>query len=70
MTATYAQLLDETGRASGFGDLYAKGLPRTVYEVLRWTAQQHGDRAAWTFIDEGVSKTWRQVLDLVDRAAG
>lgn len=70
MTATYEQLIGEARHAREFGELYAKGLPSTVYDVLRWTARHHGDRIAWTFIDEGVSRTWRQVLDLVDRAAG
>ncbi|MVW70506.1 class I adenylate-forming enzyme family protein [Bordetella sp. 15P40C-2] len=69
MTVTYERLIEQARRTSDFASLYELGMPRTVYEVLRWTARQNGDRAAWAFIDEGISKTWNEVLQAVDKTA-
>ncbi|WP_165720279.1 class I adenylate-forming enzyme family protein [Bordetella trematum] len=69
MTASYEHLIREAGRASRFDDLYRQGLPSTVYGVLRRAAERYGDRPAWSFIDEGSGKTWREVLEAVDCAA-
>ncbi|MCV3241755.1 class I adenylate-forming enzyme family protein [Mesorhizobium sp. ZC-5] len=49
--------------------LYTRRLPESVYEVLSDTARNYGDRPAWYFIDDGFGRNWREVLDLVDRAA-
>lgn len=69
MNLNYAQLMAEAHRAPDLNPLYELGLPRTVYALLRWTAENHGDRLAWTFIDEGIRRTWSEVLARVDRVA-
>src|SRR4051812_37332073 len=44
-------------------------LPDSLYDLLVQTAQQHGDSPAWHFIDNGVQRTWAQVLERVETAA-
>jgi acyl-CoA synthetase (AMP-forming)/AMP-acid ligase II len=69
MNPTYGQLVTEANTASSIETLYTAGLPCTVYELLRWTAARHADDPAWTFIDEGIQRTWADVLTGVDRVA-
>lgn len=49
--------------------LYKTRLPESVYEVLRTTVRKNSDKPAWYFIDDGIGRTWKEVLGLVDRAA-
>jgi len=44
-------------------------LPNSVYDLLVETAREHRDNPAWHFIDADITRTWRDVLDSVDRAA-
>lgn len=44
-------------------------LPDSLYDLLVQTAQLHGDRPAWNFIDSGVQRNWVEVLELVETAA-
>lgn len=70
MTFNYADLMTEARRAASLDALYALGLPQSVYDLLNWTAARHGDQMAWTFIDDGIARTWAEVLTHVDRVAG
>ncbi len=45
-------------------------LPNSVYDLLAETACEHGDRPAWQFIDEDITRTWQEVLEAVNLAAG
>ncbi len=47
----------------------AEPLPRSVYQHFENTASAYPDKEAWHFIDTETSRTWSQVLELVDRAA-
>ena len=49
--------------------LSATALPDTVYQLLVRTAAAQGGREAWHFIDSGRSRSWREVLALVERTA-
>lgn len=49
--------------------LEAAELPDSLYDLLLQTVARHGDAPAWHFIDSGVKRTWRGVLEGVDRAA-
>lgn len=52
-----------------FKELYEAGLPSTVYALLCETAAKHPSAPAWHFIDEGLERTWHDVLGLVDKTA-
>ncbi|MFO0996928.1 MAG: class I adenylate-forming enzyme family protein [Alphaproteobacteria bacterium] len=66
---------DKGGRRSIFtdfrvedGDAFrrrveAEPLPPTIFAYLDETANRYGDKAAWHFIDDGISRTWREVRD-------
>lgn len=49
--------------------LEAAQLPNSIYDLLLQTAASHGDAPAWHFIDSGVRRTWREVLEGVETAA-
>ena len=44
-------------------------LPATVYRLLVETATKFGEKKAWHFIDTECTRSWAEVLDLVDEAA-
>ena len=44
--------------------------PDSVYDLLIETAREHADKPAWHFIDADISRTWQDVLESVDLAAG
>jgi crotonobetaine/carnitine-CoA ligase len=44
-------------------------LPETVYQALTHTARNVPDKPAWYFIDDGIARTWKDVLARVDLAA-
>lgn len=44
-------------------------LPDSLYDQLVDTVKAHGDKPAWHFIDSDQKRTWREVLEGVDRAA-
>jgi acyl-CoA synthetase (AMP-forming)/AMP-acid ligase II len=47
----------------------ATRLPVSLYDLLVQTAQQHGAAPAWHFIDDGMQRTWAQVLEGVETTA-
>ncbi|WP_431859217.1 class I adenylate-forming enzyme family protein [Azospirillum sp.] len=49
--------------------LEATPLPDSVFDLLVRTAARHADAPAWRFIDDGVERTWGEVLDAVETAA-
>ena len=49
--------------------LEATELPDSLYDLLLQTAASHGDAPAWHFIDSGVRRNWREVLEGVETAA-
>jgi acyl-CoA synthetase (AMP-forming)/AMP-acid ligase II len=49
--------------------LESADLPESVYDLLRHTAITHGHCLAWDFVDSGVRRNWREVLDGVDATA-
>lgn len=44
-------------------------LPESIYDQLLETVAAYGDKPAWHFIDSGQRRTWREVLEGVDRVA-
>lgn len=49
--------------------LESSELPESIYDLLVQTAEKHGDAPAWHFIDSGVKRTWKEVLDGVETTA-
>lgn len=49
--------------------LEATELPESLYDLLVQTAARHEDAPAWHFIDSGVKRTWREVLEGVETVA-
>lgn len=49
--------------------LESSELPDSIYDLLLQTASRHGDAPAWHFIDSGVKRSWREVLEGVETAA-
>jgi acyl-CoA synthetase (AMP-forming)/AMP-acid ligase II len=49
--------------------LESSELPDSIYDLLVQTAATHGDAPAWNFIDSGVTRNWREVLEGVETAA-
>ncbi len=67
--ASLPPFLEGAEDSAEFAGLYERGMPRTVYGLLQWTARVHGQKNAWRFIDDGISRNWAQVLEQVDRTA-
>lgn len=44
-------------------------LPDSVFDLLAQTAARHPDAPAWRFIDDGVERSWGEVLAKVETAA-
>ena len=44
-------------------------LPNSVFDLLSDTAQRCGAAPAWNFIDDGITRTWAEVLEAVETAA-
>jgi acyl-CoA synthetase (AMP-forming)/AMP-acid ligase II len=60
-----------TERAAELSDrLERTVLPNSVYDLLVETAREHGDKPAWHFIDADITRTWQDVVESVDLAAG
>ena len=49
--------------------LESSKLPDSIYDLLLQTAASHGEAPAWNFIDSGVKRNWREVLEGVETAA-
>ena len=49
--------------------LESSKLPDSIYDLLLRTAASHGNAPAWNFIDSGVKRNWREVLEGVETAA-
>jgi acyl-CoA synthetase (AMP-forming)/AMP-acid ligase II len=47
----------------------ADPLPSTIFDYLDETAARYADKTAWHFIDDGLSRTWREARDLSLAAA-
>ena len=44
-------------------------LPNSVFDLLADTIQRCGAAAAWHFVDDGITRTWAEVLEAVETAA-
>lgn len=60
---------DAEGHAALRARLESSKLPDSIYDLLLQTAASHGDAPAWNFIDSGVKRNWREVLEGVETAA-